>query len=65
MKIVAIDGSHCGNNGYTQFLIDKLLEGADKAGAQCETLVLTEHNINRCLGCRVCHSALSGIPAIF
>jgi len=55
MKIVAINGSHRGKNGYTQFLINKLFAGAEKAGAVCETIVLAEHKIERCTGCRICH----------
>lgn len=55
IKILAINSSHRGNKGYTQFLIDKFFSGAEKAGAECETTVLTQYKINRCLGCRICH----------
>lgn len=65
MKIVAINGSHRGKNGYTQFLINKLFEGAQRAGAKCETIVLAEHNINRCLGCRVCQTQKSYLKCVF
>jgi len=65
MKIVAINGSHRGKSGYTQFLINKLFEGAQKAGAQCETIVLAEHHINRCLGCRVCHTQNSYLKCVY
>ena len=59
MKITAINGSHRGRKGSTQFLIDQLFEGAVNAGAQCETIALAEYHINRCLSCRVCHTKTS------
>ncbi|MCX7774072.1 MAG: flavodoxin family protein, partial [Clostridia bacterium] len=54
MKILAINGSHRGRNGYTQFLINKVLEGAASQGAEVETVTLTEHTIQRCTGCFTC-----------
>lgn len=54
MKILAINGSHRGKRGYTEFLINKLFEGARLAGAECETVTLAELNINRCQGCFIC-----------
>jgi len=65
MKIVAINGSHRGQNGYTQFLINKLFTGAEKAGAACETIVLAEHKIERCTGCRVCHKKEHYLKCIY
>ena len=65
MKIVAINGSHRGRNGYTQFLIDKLFEGAEKDGAECESIVLAEHKINHCLGCRVCNTQKSYLKCVY
>ena len=65
MKIVAINGSHRGKKGYTQFLIDKLFEGAGNAGAQCETIVLAEHKINRCQGCRICQAQNNYLKCIY
>lgn len=55
MKIVAINGSHRGEKGYTQFLINKLFAGAARAHAECETVVLKSHKINSCIACRACH----------
>lgn len=55
MKILAINSSHRGDKGYTRFLIDTFFDGAQKHGAECETVVLKNHRINICLGCRVCH----------
>ncbi len=54
MKILAINGSHRGEKGYTQFLINKLFDGAMRAGANCEVVVLAKHKVNQCLGCRIC-----------
>lgn len=65
MKIVAVNGSHRGEKGYTQFLIDRFLEGARHAGAQCETIVLAKYNINRCLGCRICQTSKSYLQCVY
>ncbi len=54
MKILAINSSFRGKKGYTQFLIDRLFEGATAAGADCETVVLAEKEIRRCTGCFLC-----------
>jgi putative NADPH-quinone reductase len=56
MKILAINGSHRGNKGYNHFLINKLLQGAAPAGADCELITLAELKINRCLSCGQCHT---------
>ena len=54
MKILAINGSHRGRRGCTQFLLDRLAEGAASVGAEFETVALAEHQINACLACDVC-----------
>ena len=36
MKILAINASHRGDQGYTRFLIDRLFQGASAAGAECD-----------------------------
>ena len=56
MKILAINGSHRGDKGYTHFLLEKLFHGAVEAGAECETIPLAKLRINRCLGCGQCHT---------
>jgi multimeric flavodoxin WrbA len=38
MKILAINGSHRGDQGHTRFLIDLVFRGARAAGAECECL---------------------------
>lgn len=55
MKILAINGSHRGGKGHTQFLIDRLFQGAAAAGAACECVRLADMRINRCLACGRCH----------
>jgi len=55
MKILAINGSHRGGKGHTQFLIDRLFQGAGAAGAACECVCLAGMRIKRCLACGRCH----------
>jgi putative NADPH-quinone reductase len=54
MRIVAINGSHRGERGYTHFLIGKLFEGAAEVGAECEVVTLAGLKVNRCLACEKC-----------
>lgn len=54
MKILAINGSHRGEAGYTQFLLDKVLEGARSAGADCESVALAKLKMIPCRGCLAC-----------
>ena len=56
MKILVINSSHRGDAGYTRFLIDKLVKGAEEAGAECEVVTLAKLNINRCLSCGKCNT---------
>jgi len=53
-KILAINGSHHGDRGFTRFLLDLLFEGAREAGAECEVLTLANLTVNRCIGCDHC-----------
>lgn len=65
MKILAINGSHRGRNGYTQILIDKFFSGARKLNAECETIVLRDYKVNQCLGCRACHKPEHYLKCVF
>ncbi len=56
MKIIAINGSHRGDNGHTRVLLGHLMSGAAEAGADCEIVTLAKHKINRCLACGKCHT---------
>lgn len=65
MKIVAINSSYRGAQGYTQFLINKLFKGAEGQGASCETVVLSEHKINFCRSCGSCHTQGQYLKCVF
>lgn len=54
MKILAINGSHRGDKGYTHFLINKLFKGALANEAICEEIILSQLKINMCKACEVC-----------
>lgn len=56
MKLLAINGSHKKANGINQLLIDHLFKGAKEVGAECETIRLSEFNINRCIACEYCQN---------
>lgn len=65
MKILAINGSHRGESGYTQFLINRLFEGAARATAEYETVVLQKHKITPCIACRACHKPNHYLRCVF
>ena len=65
MKILAINGSHRGGNGFTHFLLGRLFDGAAAAGAECEEVALAEVKINRCLSCGVCNSKDHFLKCVF
>ncbi len=65
MKILAINGSHRGAAGFTQFLLDKLAEGARQAGGQFDTIVLADRRIIPCAACEKCHSPESYLRCIY
>lgn len=55
MKIVAIVGSPHGFRGNTARLLRHVLDGAEREGAQTETIALTGDTVLPCLGCDTCH----------
>lgn len=65
MKIVAINASHRGDRGFTQFLLEKLAAGAREAGAEVEIVVLAQYKISQCTGCQVCHTGKSYLRCIY
>ena len=65
MKIVAINGSHRGENGYTHFLINKLFDGAEQQGAVCEEIILEKLKINFCKACGVCNTEKHLLKCVF
>jgi len=54
MKVVGICGSP--RKGNTEWMLRKLLEGAAKAGAETELILLREKNIGWCNGCLSCEA---------
>jgi NAD(P)H-dependent FMN reductase len=56
MKILAINGSHRGEKGFTHRLVQRLLAGAAEAGATTEEVVLARLKIQRCVSCGKCNS---------
>lgn len=65
MKIVAINASHRGDRGFTQFLLEKLAAGIQEAGAVIDIIVLAQYEINQCTGCQVCHTEKSYLKCIY
>lgn len=65
MKILAINSSLRGEKGYSQFLIDKIFQGAEGSGAKCESITLARLNINPCIGCLVCQTEKHRLKCIF
>lgn len=54
IKILAINGSHKKSGGVNQLLIDSIFKGAQKKGADVETVRLSSVNINNCISCNKC-----------
>ncbi len=54
MHILAIHGSPSMKKGKTYLLLEKLLKGAEKAGAITEVVFLQEKKISECAGCFTC-----------
>jgi multimeric flavodoxin WrbA len=65
MKILALNGSHRGAGGLTQFLLDKLAEGVRQAGGQFTTVVLADRRITPCAACEKCHSPESYLHCVY
>ncbi|HYA13969.1 MAG TPA: SCP2 sterol-binding domain-containing protein [Syntrophales bacterium] len=64
MKILAIQGSPRGRQGNTEIILHDFFKGAQKAGAQVETIYLNEKKIRPCLGCYACWTKTPGVCAI-
>jgi len=65
MKIVAITASYRGDKGFTQFLVNKIASGVTGEGALFDSIVLSKHRINHCIGCQVCHTEKSYLKCIY
>lgn len=55
MKIVSLVGSPRGAKGNTARLLKIVLEGAESAGAQTETIFLPGNTVRPCKACNTCH----------
>jgi multimeric flavodoxin WrbA len=55
MKILAIIASPRGMQGNTGRLLDEVLAGVEKYGAETEILSLKTLNVQPCVGCDTCH----------
>jgi len=65
MRIVAINGSHRGDKGYTHFLIEKFFKGCMDFGADCEEVILSKLTINLCKACQVCSTEKHYLKCIY
>jgi multimeric flavodoxin WrbA len=54
MKVIIFNGSHRGDKGNTQVMIDAFMEGVSEAGGQVESVVLKNKKILPCEGCYAC-----------
>lgn len=54
MKILSFNSSPRKNKGATEIVLDKFLEGAKDAGANCEKIYLSDKKIRQCTGCFGC-----------
>ncbi len=62
MKILAINGSpRAKNNSCTELMLQPLLEGMRKAGAETEIVYLADKEIYHCIGCFSCWIKTPGV----
>jgi multimeric flavodoxin WrbA len=62
MKILGFCGSP--RNGNTEWMIEKLLEGARSAGAETEHILLRDKDIRLCTGCLSCEMKDEETPGV-
>jgi len=56
MKILGINGSPRGTNSRTLKLVEAVLDGASKQGAETELVDICTLDIQYCIGCQVCYA---------
>jgi multimeric flavodoxin WrbA/putative sterol carrier protein len=61
IKILAIQGSPRPKVSNTELLLHEFLKGAQREGAETETIYLKEKNIHPCLGCYTCWTKTPGV----
>jgi hypothetical protein len=60
MKVLAINGSMKAKDSCTDKILQPLLAGMQKAGAETSTIYLAEKNVKHCLGCMACWDKTPG-----
>ena len=60
-KILAINGSHRSENGFTEIVLKHFLTGAESADAQCEVLYPSRKKIVACKSCGKCLFETPGV----
>jgi len=60
MNITAFNGSPKADHGSTHVIVSALLEGAAKAGASTENVLLVRKKISHCIGCFTCWTKTPG-----
>jgi multimeric flavodoxin WrbA len=53
-KIIAINGSHRSDKGFTEIVLRKFIEGAESANAHCEVIYPSKKKITSCESCGRC-----------
>ena len=56
MKILGINGSPRGTNSRTLKLVEAVLDGASKQGAETELVDICTLDLQYCIGCQVCYA---------
>ncbi len=60
-KVFAINGSHRAQNGITEIVMRRFMEGVQEAGADCEVSYPSKMKIAPCIGCYKCIIETPGI----
>ena len=60
-QILAINGSHRSENGFTELVLRRFLKGAESAYAQCEVLYPSKSKIVACESCGKCLFETPGV----